>query len=257
MAGMPPPPAARRSLRVLTVNIHKGYTAFNRRFVLHELREAVRAVGSDIVLLQEVLGVEAAAAHRHRVRVAGAHHEYLADEIWSDHAYGRNAVADGLDHGNAMLSRYPILQWRNHDISLPGDEPRGLLHAVVRLEPDARPLHLVCVHLGLRESHRRRQLPGLLHLLERDVPADAPLVVAGDFNDWRSRADAALQGSGLVEVFRQAHGGHARTFPARLPLLRLDRIYVRGVVRARPLALPRRPWSALSDHAPLAAEIEL
>jgi endonuclease/exonuclease/phosphatase family metal-dependent hydrolase len=58
-------------------------------------------------------------------------------------------------------------------------------------------------------------------------------------------------------VFCHTHGRHARTFPARLPLLRLDRIYVRGVAACRPLPLPRRPWAQLSDHAPLAAEIEL
>jgi endonuclease/exonuclease/phosphatase family metal-dependent hydrolase len=79
--------------------------------------------------------------------------------------------------------------------------------------------------------------------------------VAGDFNDWRSRADPELKGTGLVEVFRQHDGSHARSFPARWPLLRLDRIYVRHVATARPLRLPLQPWAALSDHAPLAAEI--
>ena len=89
------------------------------------------------------------------------------------------------------------------------------------------------------------------------MPADAPLVVAGDFNDWRGRADDMLQDCGLVEVFRLANGVHARSFPARWPLLRLDRIYVRQVAAAHPLPLPRRPWASLSDHAPLAAEIQL
>ena len=84
-----------------------------------------------------------------------------------------------------------------------------------------------------------------------------PLIVAGDFNDWRGRADAVLRSCGLGEVFREAHGEHARSFPARWPLLRLDRIYVRQVAAARPLPLPRRPWATLSDHAPLAAEIQL
>jgi endonuclease/exonuclease/phosphatase family metal-dependent hydrolase len=245
----------RRPLRVLTVNVHKGYAVFNRRFILHELREAVRAVGCDLVFLQEVAGGNGRAPRKAAARVIGAHYEYLADQIWKDHAYGRNAVADGLDHGNALLSHYPILRWVNHDISLPGDEPRGLLHCVVQSEPDEPALHVVCVHLGLREVHRHHQLGRLVELLRREVPADAPLVVAGDFNDWRSRADRALEGSGLIEVFRQSFGAHARSFPARLPLLRLDRIYVRRVSAARPLPLPRRPWSTLSDHAPLAAEI--
>ncbi|MCW5656590.1 MAG: endonuclease/exonuclease/phosphatase family protein [Burkholderiaceae bacterium] len=248
-------------LRVLTVNVHKGYTAWRRRFMLHELREAVRTVGSDLVFLQEVSGAPAAGASAHNgvphPGASMAHYEYLADQIWCEHAYGRNAVIAGRDHGNALLSRFPILGFTNHDVSVPGGEARGLLHCVMRVAGESRPLHGVCVHLGLRESHRQRQLQSLLEMLAREVPDDAPLIVAGDFNDWRGRADAALRGCGLVEVFRLANGHHARSFPARLPLLRLDRIYVRQVKAAHPFPLPRRPWSTLSDHAPLAAEIQL
>ncbi|MBT9466303.1 endonuclease/exonuclease/phosphatase family protein [Hydrogenophaga sp.] len=242
-----------RSLRVLTVNIHKGYDVFNSRFVLHELREAVRAVQSDLVFLQEVQG----GTEGRNASSVGAQYEFLADEIWPDHAYGRNAVAEGLDHGNAVLSHFPVVRSHNHDMSLPGVEPRGLLHCEVTL-PDGLPaLHVMCVHLGLRESHRRHQLARLCETVQAEVPADAPLVVAGDFNDWRSRADALLAPSGLREVFKEAHGHHVRSFPARWPLLRLDRIYVRGVATAQPLPMPRRPWAQLSDHAPVAAEIEV
>ncbi len=239
-------------LRLLTVNIHKGYTAFNRRRVLHELREAVRALGSDLVFLQEVEGGAGA---------AGAQYEFLADTLWPEHAYGRNAVAAGQDHGNALLSRLPVLRSQNHDVSLPGAEPRGLLHCVLQ-RPGAAAglsseLHVMCVHNGLTEAHRRHQLARLCHTVLGEVPVDAPLIVAGDFNDWRQRADALLEPCGLHEVFRSTWGQHARSFPAQWPLLRLDRIYVRGVLAARPLPMPRLPWSRLSDHAPLAAEIDL
>jgi len=241
-----------KSLRLLTVNIHKGYNAFNRRHVLHELRDAVRALGSDLVFLQEVEGKSGA---------AGAQYEFLADTLWPEHAYGRNAVAEGQDHGNAVLSRLPVLRSRNHDVSLPGFEPRGLLHCVLQRSDaesgSARELHVMCVHHGLREAHRRHQLARLCQTVVSEVPADASLIVAGDFNDWRLRADPLLAACGLHEVFRGALGQHARSFPARWPLLRLDRIYVRGVVAARPLPMPRLPWSRLSDHAPLAAEIDL
>ncbi len=229
--------------------------------MLHDLREAVRTVGSDLVFLQEVSGAPPAGAPLHNgVQLNGvsvAHYEYLADQIWCEHAYGRNAVVDGRDHGNALLSRFPIVVFTNHDVSVPGAEARGLLHCVMRVAGHAQPLHGVCVHLGLREVHRRAQLKALIETLEREVPDDAPLIVAGDFNDWRGRADATLRECGLVEVFRLANGEHARSFPARLPLLRLDRIYVRQVRAAHPFPLPRRPWATLSDHAPLAAEIQL
>jgi endonuclease/exonuclease/phosphatase family metal-dependent hydrolase len=247
-----PPLLSSQPLRLLTVNIHKGYNAFNRRFVLHELREAVRAVRSDLVFLQEVEGASGSAG-----AAVGAQYEFLADQLWPDHAYGRNAVAEGQDHGNAVLSKLPLLYSCNHDISLPGVERRGLLHCVLGRPAGLPELHVMCVHLGLTEMHRRHQLARLCETVHREVPGDAPLVVAGDFNDWRSRADALLAPCGLIEVFRHTNGRHARTFPARRPLLQLDRIYVRGIAVFRPLPMPRRPWDHLSDHAPLAAEIEL
>ena len=98
----------------------------------------------------------------------------------------------------------------------------------------------------------------LCDLVKNNIPAHAPVVVAGDFNDWRRRAHKLLEeGAGLHEVFVQANGQAARTFPARLPLLRLDRIYVRNAIGHAPMVLPLRPWSHLSDHAPLAAQIEI
>lgn len=241
------------SLRVLTVNIHKGYSLFNKRFVLHELRDAVRAVQSDVVFLQEVRGGSEPDAETPKA----AQYEVLADSLWKDHAYGRNAAAPEDNYGNALLSHYPIVYTHNHRLSSPHIEPqRGLLHCVVD-KGEERAVHLMCVHLGLLEADRQRQLDALSAIVERDVPPEAPLILAGDFNDWRLRADTKLARLGLSEVFRHAHGRHARSFPASMPLLRLDRIYVRGVSAMLPIPLPRHPWSRLSDHAPLAAAVRL
>jgi endonuclease/exonuclease/phosphatase family metal-dependent hydrolase len=247
---MPPP-----SLRVLSLNAHKGFTFLNRRFVLQELREAVRAVAADLVFLQEVIGSHALHARRHKNWPPTPQYEYLADSLWSDHAYGRNAVYPQGDHGNALLSRYPIRSHRNHDASSGGGEARGFLHCV--LDVPGGVLHAICVHLGLRDRERRHQLDLLCRLIEREVPAEAPLIVAGDFNDWRKRAHERLaRCAGLREVFVVATGQAARTYPARWPLLALDRIYVRNAQASQPLVLSTRPWSHLSDHAPLAAELQ-
>lgn len=249
----------RPRLRVLTVNTHKGFTLFNRRFVLSELRDAVRQVGADVVFLQEVQGEH----HTHSTRIAGwppvPHYEFLADQIWSAFAYGRNAVYPLGDHGNALLSKFPIVTQHNHDISVGAKEGRGLLHCVLDFPGQDPQLHAICVHLGLTEAHRSRQLQRLCELVRDEIPAQAPLIVAGDFNDWRGRSHRTLLrcDAGFREVFSHAHGRVARTFPARLPLLALDRIYVRNARSHSPLHLPSRPWSHLSDHAPLAAEIEL
>lgn len=251
------PPANRPSVRVLTVNMHKGFGLFNRRFILPELRSAVRAVRADLVFLQEVQGDHAGHAGRTADWPLVPQYEFLADEMWPQFAYGRNAVYPHGHHGNALLSKYPIVRHQNRDISVGGPERRGLLHCTLAV-PGFGDVHAVCVHLGLLEEHRRRQLDILCAMVNDEVPAGAPLVVAGDFNDWRSRASAILERcAGLHEVFQMVYGRSARTFPARLPMLRLDRIYVRGAGAHAPMVLPHRPWAHLSDHAPLAAEIDL
>jgi len=244
------------SIKVMTVNIHKGFTFFNRKFILHELRDAVRLVGADVVFLQEVAGTHATHADKFDNYPDTPHYEFLADSIWPEFAYGRNAVYNKGHHGNAVMSKFPIIHHENRDVSISGPERRGLLHCVLQMPGDRPHVHAVCVHLGLLGSHRQQQLDLLCDMVRHDVPLSAPVVVAGDFNDWRHHANSHLaKGAGLHEVFEQAHGRSARTFPARFPLLRLDRIYVRNAVAHAPMVLPRKPWSHLSDHAPLAAEI--
>jgi endonuclease/exonuclease/phosphatase family metal-dependent hydrolase len=110
----------------------------------------------------------------------------------------------------------------------------------------------------LTEKQRRGQLDLLCDLIAKSAPAEAPVIVAGDFNDWRMRVHEIFTARMvMLEVFAQATGVTARTFPARLPLLPLDRIYVRNADAHAPVVLPRKPWSHLSDHAPLVAEIHL
>jgi endonuclease/exonuclease/phosphatase family metal-dependent hydrolase len=246
------------SIKVLTVNIHKGFTFFNRKFILHELREAIRTVGADVVFLQEVTGIHARHESRLERYPAIPHYEFLADSLWPQFAYGRNAVYPDGHHGNAVLSKFPITSFENRDVSIRGAEGRGLLHCVLQVPGCDAQVHVICVHLGLTESHRLKQLHMLCDIVHKHIPAHAPVIAAGDFNDWRQRAHAVLaQGASLHDVFVQAHGRAARTFPARLPLLALDRIYVRNAIGHAPVVLPLKPWSHLSDHAPLAAEIEL
>lgn len=253
-----PPLSAAAPLTVMTVNTHKGFTSFNRRFILPELRDAVRKVGADVVFLQEVLGTHEKYSRRVSEWPDAPQYEFLADSIWPQYAYGRNMVYPKGHHGNAVMSKFPIVHYENHDVSVEGPERRGLLHCVLSVPGQASDVHVICAHLGLQEAHRRMQLDLLCQIIRSEVPENAPLVVAGDFNDWRKRAhDILEQGAGLREVFVQAYGEAARTFPSRWPVLALDRIYVRNASAHLPVVLPRKPWSHLSDHAPLAAEIHL
>ncbi|WP_312664792.1 endonuclease/exonuclease/phosphatase family protein, partial [Pantoea sp. CTOTU49201] len=216
------------SFKVLTINTHKGFTSFNRRFILPELRDAVRATSADIVFLQEVMGTHAIHSLHIENWPETSHYEFLADTMWDDFAYGRNAVYPEGHHGNAILSRFPIVEYENRDISVAGSEKRGMLHCQIRLPDRDEPLHVFCVHLGLKEKHRQAQMKMMCDFIDT-LPPDAPLVVAGDFNDWQVSANRFLKRAvGLEEVFSIKTGRPARTFPARFPLLRLDRIYIRN-----------------------------
>jgi endonuclease/exonuclease/phosphatase family metal-dependent hydrolase len=245
-------------LHVATYNIHKGLSQFSRRVVLHELRERLREVGADIVFLQEVIGRHARHATRFREWPEASQYEFLADSVWSEFAYGRNAVYDHGDHGNAILSRFPIVAAENQDVSSHPFESRGLLHCEVRVPATRITLHCVCVHFALYEHGRRQQLHALVERIVELVPEGAPLIVAGDFNDWRNRAGHRLAAElGLAEVFRDSRGRPARSFPARLPVFRLDRIYVRGLSVYHAQVHHGHPWSRISDHAMLTARLAL
>jgi endonuclease/exonuclease/phosphatase family metal-dependent hydrolase len=243
-------------LRIVTLNVHKGLSQFNRRMVIHELREGLRALAPDVVFLQEVLGLN----ERHALRFAAwplaPQYEFLAEDRWQ-HAYGRNAVYDHGHHGNAVLSRYPILSALNEDVSAHRFEKRGLLHCEVAVPGWPHSLHCLCVHLSLHERGRRKQLDAIAGRLEQIVARGAPVIVAGDFNDWRQRATAILErGLGMTEVSTVRGGRAARTFPSFLPLLRLDRIYVRGFEVVAAQVHRGAPWSLLSDHLALGADLK-
>ncbi|HUP55806.1 MAG TPA: endonuclease/exonuclease/phosphatase family protein, partial [Bdellovibrionota bacterium] len=238
--------------------IHKGFSSNNKRFVLDGIREALGEVQADLVFLQEVLGHHAGHSERVPDWPSEPQFEYLADKLWPHFAYGKNAVYTSGHHGNAILSRYPIVFHENIDVSTNRLESRGLLHAQIEVPGASAPLHAICVHLGLREADRRTQVDRLCDRIESHVPHAEPLVIGGDFNDWRLRATPVLSRKlGVSEAFVTVNGDHPRTFPAWLPALRLDRIYVRGMKIRAARCMTGNPWRILSDHTPLVAELGL
>ncbi len=145
-------------LHVATYNIHKGFSQFNQRMVVHELRERLRELTPDIVFLQEVQGMHLIHAERHDDWPDAPQHEFLAEDVWHATAYGRNVIYDHGHHGNAILSRYPILASHNQDVTHMRFEKRGILHCAVDVPQLGRQLHCVCVHLSLFGRSRRRQM---------------------------------------------------------------------------------------------------
>ncbi|WP_374347873.1 endonuclease/exonuclease/phosphatase family protein [Chitinimonas sp.] len=243
-------------LRISTYNIHKGMSPLNRHHVLHQLKQAVQGLRADLLFLQEVQGEHTRRAARHADWPALPQHVFLAPD--HHHAYGCNAQYRSGHHGNALLSRFPISRIHNEDISVNRLERRGLLHGAIVVNGWPQALHCLCVHLNLRAADRRKQLLVLSDYVRQNVPDDAPLIIAGDFNDWRGDACELLgQQLGMQEVFTSLHGRTVASFPARLPLLALDRIYLRGLVARTAEVHGGRQWQGLSDHLPLSATVQL
>lgn len=249
--------AANIPLKVLSYNIHKGFS-LGKKFVLDRIKEAIRTEQADLVFLQEVIGENETHAKKIDGWPGSSQFEYLADQVWPHFAYGKNAVYDSGHHGNAILSKYPIVAWENIDVSFHRLESRGLLHAEIEIPGVRSHVHCICVHLGLSERARGSQVKWLIDRVLGDTEPEDPLIIAGDFNDWPASASKKLTtGIGVYEVFKHHHGRHARTFPARFPVLMLDRIYVRGLDTVDARCLQGEPWAKLSDHSALLAELTI
>lgn len=248
-------------LRVATYNIHKGVRGVGprKRLEIHNLGLGIEALDADLVFLQEVRHVHRGDARRFERTWFGwpeqGQAEFLAPEGY-DVAYRTNAVTRHGEHGNALLSRWPIGDIGHHDVSDHRFEQRGLLHVPVQWHGVT--LHAVVAHLGLMHTSRVRQVQRLAAFIAAHVPAGEPLMVAGDFNDWGEKLDAPIHRMGLARARPPGVPDVARaTFPSRVPLFSLDRIYTRGL-RCVSSFVPRGPaWARMSDHLPLVAELEL
>jgi len=244
------------TLRIATFNIHKGFTHFNASYAIHHQRELLRELHADVVFLQEVRGGH----HGHSKHVAhwpsAGQVEFLADSIWSDYAYGKNSVYPAGHHGNALLSKFPIIRTHNLDISAHTTEERGMLHSEIQIPHWHSPLHTICLHLGLFARWRRQQLKVVSDYIKTHIPAHAPLIIAGDFNDWGQRSGKIFADQlHLHEVFEHHAGKPARSFPSWMPLLRLDRIYTRGFKIEQVEVHSGTRFVKLSDHAMLSATL--
>lgn len=242
-------------LRVLTYNIHKGFSRYNRDFVLHEIKTQLEATDVDIVFLQEIHGQQQKHESRIRQWPEESQFEFLADQLWPHYAYGKNAIYSHGHHGNAILSKHGFKHWDNINLSRFRRASRSLLHGIIELDDDKTRLHLICVHLEVIGFERKRQYGILKKFIEQSIPASDPIIIAGDFNDWNSRTGLLIESElGMGEAFRCKHNQYSKTFPAWLPLLRMDRIYFRNLNLLDCERLNSKPWHSLSDHLPLYAK---
>ena len=239
-------------LRVATWNIHKGVQGMGpaRRLEIHNIGHAVEQLDADLVCLQEVRFANRREAQRFAHWPSQPQAEFLAPEGYHP-VYRSNAITRHGEHGNALLSRWPVLSHQHEDMSDHRFEQRGLLHAEVQVA--RRTVHVLVVHLGLVPASRVRQVQQLADYIGREVPAQAPVLVAGDFNDWGRRVGGLMAEAGLIEW----GGARVSTYPSRLPLAHLDHVYARGLQPLGTMVPRGRIWQRMSDHLPLVAEFAL
>jgi endonuclease/exonuclease/phosphatase family metal-dependent hydrolase len=189
---------AGQPLRVATWNIHKGVNGLGprRRLEIHNIGLAVDQFDADIICLQEVRKSHHGEAKRFSHWPTQEQADFLAPLGYTS-IYQTNAITKYGEHGNALLTCWPVIRHQHEDMSDHRFEQRGLLHVEVLIHGIS--VHVVVVHLGLIKASRRRQIDQLTSFIQREIPPDAPLLVAGDFNDWGSASAAVLKAHHLQD----------------------------------------------------------
>jgi endonuclease/exonuclease/phosphatase family metal-dependent hydrolase len=223
--------------RILTWNIHGGIGS-DRRYDLMRIIALIRRHEPDIVALQEV---DSRGHDPHNLPIAA-----LKSSLGSHAAEAKTIVAEDGHYGHVLISRWPMEHVQLHDLSIGRREPRCAIEAVIR--PPQGLFRVVATHLGLGLGERRRQIARLVDLAGRHHEPEG-CIMLGDFNDWHGEVRRAL--TGLMPAWSLL-----RTFPARRPIFKFDRIF------CRPPGALGRCWSdpeagRASDHLPVIAELQL
>jgi len=228
-----------REIRIASYNIHRCIGG-DGRCDPSRIAAVLREIGADVIALQEV-------DSEHWGEGGGDQLAVLAAATGYEPVAGPTLKSSGGHYGNAILTRLPLRSVRRHDLSVVGREPRGAIDA--ELDATAGSLRVVATHLGLRPRERRQQLRALAALV--DEGGGWRGVLLGDMNEWVPGALRPLHA-------RLAALPALRTFPARRPLLALDRIWVGPRQSFHSARVHRSPAAvAASDHLPLVASIEV
>jgi endonuclease/exonuclease/phosphatase family metal-dependent hydrolase len=233
-------------VRVATYNIHRS-RGLDRRTRPDRIAKVLAAVAPDIVALQEAVGPGPSGVdHVAEIGAALGMGSTLAPtrELRRHH------------FGNAVLSRFPVRDHAQIDLSWKTCEPRNSQRVAIDLGEDCV-LQFYNVHLGTALFERRHQAPKLASWIH-DHRVHGPKIVLGDFNEWGRGLVADVLAARLESVNLFAHLKRRRTYPGFFPILHLDHIYFQGGIEVRGVHLPRTRFSLVaSDHLPLVADIRV
>ena len=226
-------------LRVATYNVH-GHKGADGKIIPERIFEVVRRLRADCVALQELVNAPAPTGEPLL--------EHWASRLGMHAAYAPAFERGGEEFGNALLTRWPIVEQHAHDVSLPGYRSRVVLEALVAA--DGVTLQLMSLHLGVSPRERALQAQRLFELCS--ATRGAFHLLLGDFNEWSSFSAVSRRLKAYFDVTRRLP-----TFPARAPVVGLDRVWVHPRGHLRETRVDASPAARLaSDHLPLVATIE-
>ncbi|BCX82826.1 hypothetical protein MIT9_P2414 [Methylomarinovum caldicuralii] len=234
-------------LRMMTYNIH-SCRGGDGQYLPERIARVIAACRADVVALQEV-----DVNRRRSQRLDQAHH--IAHHLQMAHHFHTTVQVEEERYGIAILSRLPMEPVAAGP--LPSRlEPRGVLWVQVTWRGE--PWQVLNTHLGLTPAERQRQLRALLTQWLADPACRHRSVLCGDFNTHPRSGLCRRLRRHLCDASRQARQRHVHaTFPSRLPLVRLDHIFVSPDVAVRRAEVRDTPLSRIaSDHLPLVAELE-
>lgn len=238
-----------KSIRVVTYNIHKC-VGMDRRFRPDRIVRVLQEVNPDIVALQEVVSIP---GHREEADQA----RFIAEGLGMKYVQAEARKLHGGIYGNVLLSRFPINESHNLDITHTGREERSVLRADIKV--DGHSLHFFNLHLGTGFFERRFQARALMeHRVLGSPDLKGPRVVMGDLNEWTRGLVTHTLTEELKRVDLEVPAFRRRSYPALLPLLHLDYIYYENTLRARDAFFHTSRLSLVaSDHVPMVADLGL
>lgn len=232
-------------VRVATYNIHRA-RGLDRRTRPQRIADVLASLEADVIALQEVIGPGLTGA---------GHAEVLGASLGMGWVMAPTRELRRHQFGNMVLSRHPIRDHAQLDLSWKTCEPRNAQRVAVDLG-EGRVLHVYNVHLGTALLERRYQAPRLAAWVHERHPA--PRVVLGDFNEWGRSFEADVLAARLKSLDLYPHLRRRRTYPGIFPLFHLDHLYFGGDIEVRQVHLPRTRLSLVaSDHLPLVADLRI
>ncbi len=244
--------------RLMTYNVH-GCVGVDGKLDVGRIAAVIAQNRPDIVALQEL---DVGRARSGRVDQAHEIASRLGMRFHFNAAFG---VAEE-SYGDAILTPLPHRLVRSGPLpTLPRSrlERRGAIWVAVEIAPGVE-LQVINTHLGLVPVEQRGQVAALLgsdwigHAAWRD-----PAVLLGDFNATSRYAAYRMLTSRLRDVQRGPGGERrpvraARTFPSRLPVLRIDHMFLTPGLEVAGVHTATGSLARLaSDHLPLVADLRL